>query len=188
MRLDDNPDYEGALVASLREAIRPGDRVAVIGGGVGVTAVIASLQAGPTGNVQCFEGSKQGVRQVQKTASRNRVSNLNVQHAVVAKSEGVWGTGMDVGEVLPASNLPRCDVLELDCEGAELQILTEMIIRPRIIIVETHGVYGAPTDVIARLLEKRGYKVSHRGLADPSEREICRNRDIQVLVGIQVGC
>jgi len=44
MRLDDNPDYEGALVASLREAIRPGDRVAVIGGGVGVTAVIASLR------------------------------------------------------------------------------------------------------------------------------------------------
>ena len=48
-----------------------------------------------------------------------------------------------------------------------MEILRELIIQPRVILVETHGVYGAPTEVVASLLEDRGYIVSHRGLAEP---------------------
>ena len=55
----------------------------------------------------------------------------------------------------------------MDCEGAEVEILREMTIQPRVILVETHGLFGAPTDLVASLLEKRGYVVSDRGLAEP---------------------
>jgi hypothetical protein len=55
----DEPNYEVTLVAGLRETIRAGDRVVVVGGGLGVTATVAALRTGPLGTVQCFEASKQ---------------------------------------------------------------------------------------------------------------------------------
>jgi hypothetical protein len=72
-------------------------------------------------------------------------------------------------------------VLELDCEGSEVEILRELTVQPRMILVETHGIYDAPTDLVASLLEKRGYIVSHRGLAEHSD--LCAKRDIRVLLG-----
>ena len=61
----DQPDYEATLVAGLNEAIRVGDSIVVVGGGLGVTVVVAALRTGPSGTVQCFEGSRKHVRLVQ---------------------------------------------------------------------------------------------------------------------------
>jgi hypothetical protein len=68
----------------------------------------------------------------------------------------------------------------LDCEGAEVEVLRELTIQPRVILVETHGMYGAPTDLVASLLEKRGYIVSHRGVAEPRMDDYCTKHDIRV--------
>ena len=174
----DQPDYEAILVAGLNETVRPGDTVVIVGGGAGVTSVFAALRTGPSGAVDCFEGSKRHVSCVKETAARNSVTNVRVHHAIVAKSIVVYGTGSDLGPVLPAAQLPPCDVLELDCEGAEAEIVSELTIRPRVILVETHGKYGAPTDLIASLLEKRGYIVSHRGV-------MYYDDDVQVLLGVR---
>jgi hypothetical protein len=138
----DEPGYEVALIAALNESVRPGDKVVVVGGGVGVTAVIAAIRAGSSGTVVCFEGSKQYVRHTQETARRNKVTNIVVRHAIVSKPIAVYGQESDFGEVVSPDQLPECDVLELDCEGAEVDILRNMVIRPRVIIVETHGAYA----------------------------------------------
>jgi hypothetical protein len=95
------------------------------------------------------------------------------------------GNPGDVGAVMPPCQLPACDVLELDCEGAEVEILRGMIIQPRVILVETHGLFGAPTDLVASLLETRGYVVSDRGLAEQSHAEYCAKHDIRVLHGVK---
>jgi hypothetical protein len=179
----DQPDYEAALVAGLNEIIKPGDSIVIVGGGIGVTAVIAGLRTGASGSVQVFEGSRQYVRLIQRTAARNRVRNISVRHAVVAKAIDVYGSESDVGTVMPPSQLPPCNVLQMDCEGAEVQILREMIIQPSAILVETHGPFGAPTDLVASLLENRGYVVSDRGVADPRAPERCTKQDIRVLLG-----
>jgi hypothetical protein len=178
----DRPDYEAALVAGLNESVRPGDRVVVVGGGLGVTAVIAALRAGPSGTIECFEGSKRYVKHVEDTARRNRVSNLAVHHAVISKSIAVYGDKIDEAVVMPPARLPPCDVLELDCEGAEVHILREMVIRPRVILVETHGIYGATTSLVDSLLRDRGYVVSPLGLAEPRYRDFCIQNDIRVLL------
>jgi hypothetical protein len=60
-----------------------------------------------------------------------------------------------------------------------------MAIRPRVVIVETHGVYGAPTGRVRALLEAQGYRVTDRGVAEPRERELCEECDIRVLVGVR---
>jgi hypothetical protein len=182
----DKPDYEAALVAALNETVRPGDRVVIVGGGHGVTAVVAALRAGPSGIIQCFEGSKQYVRLARQTVARNRIANINIHHAVVAKFIAAFdgGVASDLGPVLSPAQLPPCNVLQMDCEGAEVGILQELIIQPRVILVETHGVFGAPTDLVASLLEKRGYVVSDRGVAEPRMAEHHTKLDVRVLLGI----
>jgi len=112
------------------------------------------------------------------------VSNIVVHHAVVGKAVDVYGSGGDVGDVFPSSQLPDCNVLEMDCEGAEAEILRTLTISPRAILVETHGIYGAPTRLIASLLESRGYVVSDLGPAVHDDH--CEKNDIRVLLGIQL--
>jgi hypothetical protein len=180
----DEPDYEDALVAALSETVRSGDRVVIVGGGIGVTSVVAALRTGPSGGVQCFEGNKGRVLQVQETAARNKVTNISAHHAVVGKSIGVYGGAGEAGAVMPPAQLPPCDVLEMDCEGAEVEILRGMIIQPRAILVETHGMYGAPTDLVTSLLEKRGYTVSDRGLAERRNADYCLKQDVRILLGL----
>ena len=126
-----------------------------------------------------------GLRSKRQRATESPTSAIH--HAVVAKSIAVYGSGSDVGAVLPPSQLPPCNVLELDCEGAEVEILRELTIQPRVILVETHGLYGAPTDLVASLLEKRGYIVSDRGVAEPRVADHCTKHDIRVLLGIKLG-
>lgn len=138
--VEDIPSYESALVAGLKENVRPGDRIVVVGGGVGVTATVAAIQTGPSGHVECFEGAAEGVEKVRRTAARNGVADrLTVHHAVVGRSVFVYGREPDHA-VLAPTELPACDVLELDCEGAEVDIVRDMVIDPKVILVETHEI------------------------------------------------
>jgi hypothetical protein len=183
--LEDIDNYEQTLILALQSEILPGDKVTIVGGGEGVTAVIAAKAVGETGSVVCFEGSNWGVRKIKATASRNNVSKrLSVEHAVVGKAINVYG-GADSRSVrtVRPEDLPECDILELDCEGAEITILRNMIIRPRIIAVETHGVYGAPTQMVKELLEGLDYEVRDCGVAEPRIVADCEANDIRVLLG-----
>jgi hypothetical protein len=181
--LDDIPGYEHALVSALRNNIREGDNVVVVGGGVGVTATIAAIAVGENGSVKCFEGDMHGVVSVQKTAALSRVGDrIKVYHAIVGEEIDVWGSSPSNIAVRP-NELPSCDVLELDCEGSEIGILRDMLIKPRVVAVETHGFLGSPTADVRNILEHRGYQVSDLGLAEPRLEVECDNLDIRVLVG-----
>lgn len=185
--LEDIPDYEKTLIDALRAQVRVGDRVIIVGGGEGVTAVVAAKAVGETGSVVCFEGSSWNVRKVQATAARNKVARrLRVEHAIVGEAIAVYGAADQLSAVVVSpAELPECDILELDCEGAEILILRNMTIRPRVIAVETHGVYGAPTEMVKELLEKMNYAVEEWGLAEPRIAEDCEAHDIRILVGKQ---
>ena len=74
-------------------------------------------------------------------------------------------------------------MLELDCEGAERGIFDAMTIRPRAIVVETHGMAGSPSEGIRRQLEALGYAVTDLGVAEPRLQAYCEQRDIRVLLG-----
>lgn len=181
--LDDLPEYEGALVSALRRHVLPGDEIVVVGGGVGVTATVAAMQTGPTGHVICYEGAAEGAEMVRRTAVINGVAErLTVEHAVVARSISVYGTEPDRQTVRP-EELPVCDVLELDCEGAEIDILRKMVIQPRVILVETHGLFDAPTVLVESLLQERGYSSEVVGVAESWQAAYCAENDIRIVVG-----
>jgi hypothetical protein len=183
--LEDIADYEQTLLGALQAQVRLGDKVTIVGGGEGVTAVVAAKAVGETGSVICFEGSGFNVRNIKTTAARNKVSKrVAVKHAVVGEAISVYGQPEDHSMlVVRPRELPECDILEMDCEGAEIIILRNMTIRPRVIAVETHGVYGAPTKAVKELLEQLGYTVQECGLAEPRFLKECEEGDIRVLVG-----
>lgn len=176
--LGHRPRYEARLVDALRRHLKPGDRVAIVGGGHGVTAALAASLVGPNGSVVCFEGSRAAAEVVRQTAERNGVI-VDVRESVVGKNVGVYGTASTA--VTAPADLEECDVLELDCEGAEALILGELRIRPRVIIVETHGFLGSPSAGIFSLLLSMGYDVADMGEAEPDLLDFCRRSDIRVL-------
>jgi hypothetical protein len=183
--LEDIADYEQTLIDALRSQVRIGDRVTIVGGGEGVTAVVAAKAVGEKGSVVCYEGNSWNVRKIKATTARNKMSNrLTVKHAVVGEAIAVYGVPDQLSTlVVSPAELPECDILELDCEGAEILILRNMAIRPRVIAVETHGVYGAPTRMVKELLEKLDYAVEEWGIAEPRVSEECEANDIRILVG-----
>lgn len=179
----DIADYEATLIAALREALRPGDQVVVVGGGIGVTAAVAKRLVGPGGKVSCFEGSARQIELMQATFARNGLAGaIEVRNAIIGQNIGVYGGGRPEVTILPPTELPACDVLELDCEGAEIPILEQMLIRPATIIVETHGLHGASTAKVRLLLEELGYQVEDRGWAEPSRVADCVAGDIRILL------
>lgn len=178
----DRPNYENALVDGLGRCVRPNDRIVIIGGGLGVTAIIAARLAAPYGNVICFEGGRDQVARIKRNAIFNKVNDrLNVYHAFVGPHDHVYS---DISEAtnIPIAELPDCDVLELDCEGAEIEILSSMTIRPRAILVESHGFYGAPSHTVSSLLNEMGYNVENLGVAEIDVEGFCIENDIFVLM------
>jgi hypothetical protein len=180
---EDIPLYEFTLAAGLRRHVRPDDRVVIVGGGFGVTVVIAALMSAPNGTVTCFEGGAEQAERTREAARRNAVADrVTVRHAVVGPADRVYGTAGEAARLAP-EDLPACDVLELDCEGAETAILSNLKIRPPTILVETHGLYGAPASLSRTLLAELGYGVTDLGIAEPRSPSFCEDNDIRVLCG-----
>lgn len=161
---DEQPEYEGALVAGIRQQVSTNDHVVVVGGGRGVSTVCAAVAAGPDGRVECFEGGREQYDQLTDTIQLNCVSDwVSAHHSIVGEEIEVYGesTGADI--VSPA-DLPDCDVLVLDCEGAEIGILTAIEHRPETVIVETHGFLDSPESAVRDTLTDRQYNIIDRGV------------------------
>lgn len=183
----DLPEYESALVKGIRQYVEAGDTVVVVGGGWGVSTVVAARQTGDDGQVITFEGGAETVEKVNDTVQLNEVEQrVSIRHEVVAKAISIRG---DSGEarVVPPTELPDCDVLVLDCEGAEIDILTEMEIRPRTVLVETHGIFDAPESEVRDTLDRAEYETVERMVAEERLRGVCEENGIYVLFAIRRG-
>lgn len=153
-----NAEYKEGTMQSLRTHTQCDDRVTVIGGGFGVSTVIAARIA----DVTVYEGGLEMVEIIEETAWLNRVEeSVEVRPAIVSEGNNVYGDAIADERVAPA-DLDPCDVLEMDCEGAEQHILEEMEIEPRAIIVESHPMFGVEPETIRDLLEERGYEIVDR--------------------------
>lgn len=182
-----NPsEYEAALVAGLRDRVEPGDTTLIVGGGWGVTAVVAAEESAPDGQVHVYEASEEYAEHVRETAALNDAEDrIDVTNAVVSRAISVLGDST-AETVIPPSELPSCDILELDCEGAELDILKDLSIEPRVILVETHGKYESPTEEVADCLNSHSYTVVDDRVAETGPMaESCRENDIRVLIAVQ---
>lgn len=176
--------YESGTITAIDEWVKQGDEVIIIGGGWGVTATKAAKKVGSGGNVSVFEGATTEVSKVIQTAKLNGVyQTVTVNHAIVGPKISLRGDEGDAGYLSP-SRLSDCDILELDCEGSEIEILENINIHPRVIIVESHGYKGSPSSKIADILENNGYHIQTKKVADKGFEEICEKKDIYVLTAV----
>lgn len=85
---------------------------------------------------------------------------------MVGTAHDVWG---DEGNVISASKLPKCDYLEIDAEGAELDILHNLTIRPQKIAVEAHPPKGVTVEETRNALENMGYAIQNTEVKVPGQ-------------------
>jgi hypothetical protein len=154
------PEYEAVLIGAMGEQIEQGDHVIIVGGGFGISTVHAARMAGMEGEVTTYEASDERHSLLAETIEVNdEVSaTVNPVHALVGTDVGVAGSFEGAAHILPA-DLPDCDVLVMDCEGAELDILQTLDMEPRALVVETHGNYDASTMDCKRTLTQNGFSV-----------------------------
>ncbi|WP_227379046.1 FkbM family methyltransferase [Haladaptatus halobius] len=159
---DLHPDHEKTVVAALRRRVRRGDKVVVVGGGWGTSTVVAARMTHFEGDVTTYEPSSQLLKILRRTVKANRVDELvRVEHAAIGSvsdsSKRIFG--QDDGDLYPPEEIPECDVLDVDCEGAELEILRGLEFRPRLLTVEAHPHLGCPHDEIEAQLAQLEYTI-----------------------------
>jgi hypothetical protein len=152
------PNYKESNISFLRECVSPNDDVVVIGGGVGVTSIVSARMTGKDGEVVVYEASSEQMKKTIENINLNGEDDVcTVEHAVVGELNQSGGHLGNPDEV-PVNTLPECNLIEIDCEGAENHILSNLEAHPEHIIVETHPKKGAGTEGIETLLNEKGYK------------------------------
>jgi len=152
---------DGEINAHVRSTYE-GDKVGIIGGGRGTTAVHAARQVGEEGSVRVYEGGNIAsiIREVVELNDVDDVVEV-VQGMVGLATTLYGGMAQDTKMIQPA-DLPAFDVLEMDCEGSEIGILKNLRIRPRMLIVETHPhLYDEKNTLPIELIEQMGYKINY---------------------------
>lgn len=159
-----DPDYEAAIISSIRRYVLDGDHVCVVGGGLGISTIVASRVAGNDGYVTTFEASAYRIKQIKRVIKLNSSEErIELNHALVGPGIRVQGEQGSPDTIRP-SELPACDVLELDCEGAELAILRQIEFEnpPHTIIVEVHPEFGSTESDVREELERMDYTLVDR--------------------------
>ncbi len=180
----EHSSFEGALASVHRDHTCQGDQVAVVGGGFGITTV-AAAEAGA--RVTVDEASADRLAALRETLRLNGVDpdRVTPRQSVVAELADAEAEtkGMDpdaVPTVAPADLLP-CDVLELDCEGAERAVLRGLgdgatdTPLPRLVAVEIHPIkLGENPGEVLDLLSGLGYEpvewLTHDGASIPRDQ------------------
>ena len=153
------PEHEFELISAIRNYIKNGEKVIVIGGGSGASTVAVAHQIGNNGSIIVYEGNKNSAARTKETINLNKVNDrVEIKHAIIEKPVYLLG---DLGNppLIPASNFSDCDVLVMDCEGAEIPILQNLQISPRLIIVEAHPLLNSPKEEVIKLLDKLEYEI-----------------------------
>lgn len=172
---DTKPDYEQALLDSLREQITRGQKVVIVGGGWGVSSVVAARLC--RHEVVTFEGSRLSIERMRETLEVSAVDNVEINYAVVGRDIDTW-EGETAERTIEPRQLPECDALVLDCEGAEQEILENLESTPQNIIVETHSMLDSPEQEVRKKLDKLDYSVVEQRVED-------RDAGVTVLTAVQ---
>jgi hypothetical protein len=152
-------DHKEANCELIKRYVSQGESGVVIGGGYGITSVVAANEVGQTGEVLIYEGAEKVIDDLLNTLSANEVANqTTVKHAIVGDAVDLKSPKEDANLIQP-SELPSYDFIEMDCEGAEIDIILKMPTNIGTIIVETHPQKEAPTSAVEAALEKQGYKI-----------------------------
>ncbi|AKH97436.1 SAM-dependent methyltransferase [Halanaeroarchaeum sulfurireducens] len=179
--LSDRPQYEGTIVEETKRYVSTGDTVVILGGGIGVTTVHAAKMTGVRGEVYVYEGAEEMAELHSRTLELNPVeANIKLTQAIVGKAGKLWGDPGEYQQIKP-DELPEADVYIIDIEGAEADVVPSLN-HDGIMIIETHGKLGSPTEEMCERLNDKGYCAEVVGVAEPSMQKAHEEGDVKVVV------
>lgn len=166
-------DYEEGLIDGIQSLVAPGDRVVIIGGGRGVSAVRTAEVVGPTGSVTVFEAVEEQVDKIQQVAEMNKVADrIDVNQGTFGDQVHSTIFDLEPGTFTSVDSLPKCDCLIMDCEGCERYVLEELDTPPQKMLVETHGKFESPTEENRKMMEEMGYEITYE-VTEFEEGDVC---------------
>jgi hypothetical protein len=176
----DFDDYESGIINCHIRSKLNGSMI-ICGGGYGVTACSAMKNGISADDLLIYEGSSECIKNLRKTLDLNNctIKDSNIIHAIVGDDIGVYA-GKKASTYIAASDLPDCDILQLDIEGSELEVLRNIKIRPKTIIVETHGFLGSSTAAVCDVIKDLGYKII--SIQNAENSKFARENDINVIL------
>ncbi len=172
--------------------LQPGQTVIDIGANIGGFTLVAAQVVGDSGRVIAVEPERQTFERLERNIAHNGFEQVAALKLAVggAPGEAVLYTfdnplmssivrddhdavppeGAQVievvtlGQLLDGQGVERCDLLKMDCEGAEYDIVdaldAETAGRIGRIVMETHPVEGRTVDGLTKQLEALGFAVS----------------------------
>lgn len=187
-RARDRPKYDSGLVDSIRTHVNEGDTVVIVGGGLGVTTTVAARNVGDDGHVITYEAAADAAELVSQTVRLNGVSDrVSVNHAVVAREGRFLNPGTSSRGGAPqvsVDQLPDCDALVVDCDGPQVEILSNLPFRPRVVVVMTIATYDATEEEITELLRSRSYEIVARDIGDEGAMDFCRENGVYAITAL----
>lgn len=159
-------DWKDSEYSELREFVECGDQVTIIGGGLGSNAVVAAREVGNSGNVMVYEGDSEKCAYINETIKINKLqSQCKVVNGFIdtgSQKDFSINAETETKRINPDS-ISTGDVLDLDVEGAELDIIRNLPDNdlPRVIIVQSHHMYNycsyESSTALTKAIEEKGY-------------------------------
>jgi hypothetical protein len=142
---------------------KPNDKVLAIGLGTGSTLIpIVKLMESSGGFYRCIEASENQIMIANENIDLNNIDSSKFEIINAFAGKEVYSSNGESSKKNIDINNFEFDVLEMDCEGSELSILSSLTKRPRNIIVELHPRHFSEEykdfDVFLALMERKGYK------------------------------
>lgn len=127
-----------------------------------MSTVVAAELVAPVGSVIVFEPSPEMINIIQQTLALNATPEVyDLRQTLIGPPLQVY-TDKEIEDIDKTEELPQCDLLLLDCEGAEYEIIENLETRPQYVIIELHPdlVEHSP-DAVLTAASQYGYEIIH---------------------------
>lgn len=138
------------------------DIILAVGVGSGISLIHNCKKPRVNNAFIAIEGSREQIDLAIENSRLNNVdcSKFKLIEGYVGNQNHVYGHQNQKTSNMIDINQFEFDVLELDCEGSEIEILYDLKIKPRHIIVEMHPMFRAiKIDDFLEEMKKKGYKL-----------------------------
>jgi hypothetical protein len=132
-------DEMGILNSHDEFALNTNETMLAVGLGRGISLIHNAKVKDRYKNITIIEASSKVIDNANINLVLNAISgnHIKIIHGYVGDSTNVYGSE-SMKAIQVDINQYSFDVLELDCEGSEIEILENLVARPRLIIVEMH--------------------------------------------------
>ena len=140
------------------------DIICAVGVGNGISLIHNCLKDKPE---KSFIGIEASSKQIKNTIKNAKLNNICENKYYLINGFGgtnssyIYGDKKQISDDFIDINQLKFDVLELDCEGAELHILKNLTLKPKHIIVETHpSLVSIDYEEFLKLMRTKGYSLN----------------------------